>query len=331
MRQVGCEVSASPPGAPLTPAWLHWFAVVTACATVVLIFIGGLVTSTGSGLAVPDWPLSFGQFFPPMVGGVLFEHGHRMAAALVGMLTVTLMVCCHTWESRAWLRWLASGAVGAVLLQGALGGATVLWRLPLATSVTHACLAQAFLCLLVVLAVCTGARWQLAAQRQSEDARVPLRWLAGITTAAVYLQLILGALMRHMGAGLAIPDFPLAFGRIVPPLDSTAVTVHFLHRLGALLVTVLAGWTIVRAVTRHRAEPQLLRPALSLGVLVGVQVTLGALTIWTQRAVLPMTAHVAVGATVLATSLLLSLRASRLLGPETAPLRDISPTPQVMV
>jgi heme a synthase len=135
--------------------------------------------------------------------------------------------------------------------------------------------------------------------------------LATITAGMVYLQLMLGALMRHMGAGLAIPDFPLAFGRLVPPLDSSAVVVHFVHRLGALAVTLCVGWTIARAFSQYRAEKRLLRPALLLGGLVLLQLTLGALTIWTQRAVLPTTAHVAVGAAVLATSVVIALRAAR--------------------
>src|SRR5947199_7520121 len=110
---------------------IHRLAAATAAATFVLLFVGGLVTSTGSGLAVPDWPLSFGQVFPPMVGGVLFEHGHRLVAALVGCLTLALMVLLTQWESRIWVRWLARGAVLAVLLQGTLGGRAGLLALPL--------------------------------------------------------------------------------------------------------------------------------------------------------------------------------------------------------
>ena len=294
------------------PVWVHCFAVVTAGATLVLIFVGALVTSTGSGLAVPDWPLSFGQVFPPMVGGVLFEHGHRLVAAFVGLLTVTLMVLLTQWEPRVWVRWLARGAVLAVVLQGALGGVTVLLRLPLAVSVTHACLAQAFLCLVIALAVCTSPGWQARPAGRVELIQPALWLMATITVGMVYVQLILGALMRHMGAGLAIPDFPLAFGRLVPPLDSVAVVVHFLHRLGALLVILCVGWTMARIFSQHRAERRLLRPALLLGSLVLLQLTLGALTIWTRRAVLPMTAHVAVGAAVLATSVVITLRAARL-------------------
>jgi len=295
------------------PLWVHRFAVVTAGATLVLIFVGALVTSTGSGLAVPDWPLSFGQVFPPMVGGVLFEHGHRLVAACVGLLTVTLMVLLTHWEPRVWVHWLARGAVLAVLLQGTLGGVTVLFRLPLAISVTHACLAQAFLCLVVALAVCTAPGWQERPASWVEQTQPGLRVLAAITAGMVYLQLILGALMRHTGAGLAIPDFPLAFGRLLPPLDSAAVVLHFVHRLGALVVALWVGWTVSRILSRYRAEKRLLRPALLLVGLVLLQLTLGALTIWTRRAVLPMTAHVAVGAAVLATSVVVMLRAARLI------------------
>ena len=297
---------------PVCPVWLHRFAVLTAGATLVLIFVGALVTSTGSGLAVPDWPLSFGQVFPPMVGGVLFEHGHRLVAAFVGLLTVTLMVLLTQWEPRLWVRWLARVAVLAVLLQGTLGGVTVLFRLPLAVSVTHACLAQAFLGLVFTLAVCTAPRWQARPAGGVEQQQPALWVLATITAGIVYLQLILGALMRHMGAGLAIPDFPLAFGRLVPPLDTSAVVVHFVHRLWALAITLCVGWMVARILSRYHAERWLLRPALLLAGLVLLQLLLGAFTIWTRRAVLPMTAHVAVGAAVLATSVVIALRAARL-------------------
>lgn len=301
----------------MCPLWVHRFAVVTAGATLVLIFVGALVTSTGSGLAVPDWPLSFGQVFPPMVGGVLFEHGHRLVAAFVGMLTITLMVLLTQWEPRPWVRWIARGAVLTVVLQGTLGGVTVLLRLPTAVSVTHACLAQAFLCLTVILAVCTAPSWQARTASWVEQQQPALRVVAGITAGAVYLQLILGALMRHTGAGLAIPDFPLAFGRLLPPFDSTAVVIHFAHRLGAVVVAFCVGWSVTRVLRHYRSAGWLLRPALLLAGLVLAQLTLGALTIWTRRAVLPMTAHVAVGAAVLATSVVLMLRASRLVAAPT--------------
>ncbi len=306
------------------PRGVHRFAMLTAGATWLLIVVGGLVTSTGSGLAVPDWPLSFGQVFPPMVGGVLFEHGHRMVAAFVGMLTVTLVVLLSQWEPRPWVRWLAWIALAAVMVQGLLGGLTVLLRLPTVVSVAHACLAQVCLCLTVSVAVCTAPGWQTDRGRWVQPATPSLhlltRWMIGL----IFLQLILGAWMRHTGAGLAIPDFPLAFGRVVPPLASQGVVIHFLHRLGALAVTVAVGWTVLRVMTDYRAEPRLWRPALTLAGLLLVQLTLGALTIWTQRAMIPMTAHVAIGAAVLAMSLLLALRAYQVvspLGPRRPPKR----------
>ncbi len=312
--------TVSPATAPdvEVPRWVHRFAVLTACATLGLIFVGGLVTSTGSGLVVPDWPLSFGQVFPPMVGGVFFEHGHRMVAAFVGVLTVTLAVLLANWEPRAWVRRLGWGALAAVLVQGSLGGLTVLLRLPTAVSVTHACLAQVFFCLTVAIAVCTSPRWLSSRQVAVESVAPSLRVLTRVTVGLIFVQLILGALMRHTGAGLAIPDFPLAFGRVIPPFESQGVVIHFLHRTGALVVAIVISWTVAHVLNRFRTEAQLRRPAVALFVLLLVQVTLGALTIWTQRAVTPMTAHVAIGAAVLATSLILALRATQLIGHHTS-------------
>ena len=307
---------------PQVPRWLHRFAVVTACATLCLIFVGGLVTSTGSGLAVPDWPLSFGQVFPPMVGGVFYEHGHRLVAAFVGVLTVTLAVLLSNWEPRAWVRWLGWGALAAVLIQGSLGGLTVLLRLPTSVSVLHACLAQVFFCLTVTIAVCTSPSWLASRQIGTETTVLSLRVLTRVTVGLVFVQLLLGALMRHTGAGLAIPDFPLAFGRVIPPFVSQGVLIHFLHRLGALAVAIAISWTVVRVLSAFGREAQLRRTALALFALLMLQLTLGALTIWTQRAVTPMTAHVAVGAAVLATSVILALRTARLVGPDHAQMRN---------
>lgn len=292
----------------------HLFGRFTAGATLALIFAGGLVTSTGSGLSVPDWPLSYGQLFPPMVGGVLFEHSHRMIAGTVALLMTALAVWTWRSEARAWVRRLAAAALAAVALQAILGGITVLFLLPTAVSVSHACLAQAFLCMVVTIAVVTGPGWLSAGSRPAPETRPSLLGLAAVTTGLVYVQLILGAVMRHTGAGLAISDFPLAFGRLVPEFTSAAIVVHFSHRIGALAVASSAIWTVRRVLTAHRDEPWLVRPALFLGILVALQVTLGAVTIWTVKAPVPTTAHVATGAAVLATSLVLTLRTYRLFG-----------------
>ncbi len=305
---------------------LHRFAVVLAGATLFLIFVGGLVTSTGSGLAVPDWPLSFGQFFPRMVGGVFYEHGHRMVAAAVGALTVAFAIAAWLVETHAIVRRLALVAVVTVIAQGLLGGLTVIFLLPPAISSAHACLAQAFLCLTVALAVMTRPDWSPAARPAADPGYARL---TAVAAATVYCQLILGATMRHTGAGLAIPDFPLAFGRIVPPFDSAAVALHFLHRLGAVVVTAVIGWTIVRTLRGHGRERALVRPALVAAALVVTQVTLGALTIWTQKAVLPTTLHVACGAAILGTTVVLALRAHRAEAPDAGAARAVLATERV--
>jgi cytochrome c oxidase assembly protein subunit 15 len=303
---------------------LHRFAVLTAGATFVLLFLGGLVTSTGSGLAVPDWPLSFGQVFPPMVGGVLFEHGHRLAATVVGSLTVVLAIWTVIRESRPGVRTLGLFALLAVVLQGVLGGVTVLYKLPLAVSVTHACLAQAFFCITVALALVTGPGWGALGARSAIATSPSLVVLAAGTTTLLFTQILLGALMRHMGAGLSIPDFPLAFGRVIPPLATSHIAVHFAHRVGALVVAVAVGGTVTQVLRHHGSEPALRRPALLAASLLLLQVTLGALTIWSGRAVLPTTMHLVVGAALLATSLVLALRAGRLTAMQATTLEPLA-------
>lgn len=304
--------------------WLHRFAVLTAACTWVLIWVGGLVTSTESGLAVPDWPLSYGMLMPPMVGGILYEHGHRMVATFVGLLTTILAVWLWRSEPRRWMRRLGMAALAMVIAQGVLGGITVLYLLPTPISVTHATLAQTFFCVVVLLAFATSNEWKTAG-RESDGARPPLRTLAIVATGSVYLQLILGATVRHTGAGLAIPDFPLAFGALIPPFESGAVAIHFTHRLFALVVTVAMAWLVIRVWRQYRHEPRFLRPAIALSCLVLLQILLGGTIVWTSRAVLPATAHVATGALLLAASWLVTLRAFIHLVPEAATEFDSVP------
>lgn len=298
--------------------WLRRFAKLVVGATFILIFIGGLVTSTDSGLAVPDWPTTYGHFmfsFPlsQMVGGIVYEHGHRMVASVVGMLMMVLAFWLWLKEPRPYVRRLGFIALLAVIIQGVLGGITVLFLLPTAVSVSHGALAQTFFCLTICLAVFTSAEWRQSPAKVDDSHRPSLQTLTVVTTAAIYVQLILGAVMRHTKSGLAIPDFPLAFGSLIPPFNSAKIAIHFSHRIGALVVTILAVWTIARIVRNYRQEKKLLRPALLLAVTVAIQITLGAFTIWTQKAVVITTAHVATGALILGTSLVLALRAYRLL------------------
>jgi cytochrome c oxidase assembly protein subunit 15 len=311
---------------------LHRFAVFTALSTAFLIFAGGLVTSTDSGLAVPDWPLSYGSLFPRMVGGIFYEHGHRIVAAFVGLLTVILALWAWRRERRRWVRRLAFTALGAVIAQGLLGGITVLFFLPTPVSVTHALLAQTFFCIVVSLALFTSPDWKRGLPAVAERSGTPdLPRLAALTTGAVYLQLLLGALMRHTDSGLAIPDFPLAFGRLIPPLDSPQVAIHFAHRVGALSVAAMVAWTLARVVSKSRDHRRLLLPTVLMAALVVVQITLGAYTVSTgvalneslpfalqplmNHVVIITTSHVVTGALILAVSLLLTLRSFAMVRP----------------
>ena len=265
------------------------------------------MTSTGSALAVPDWPLAFGKLIPPLRGGIRFEWGHRVVAGTVSIMTAVLAVWAWYAEPRRWVRRLALAAFGLVIVQAILGGITVLLLLPLPIAVAHALTAQAFFCVMVAIAIFTNPRFG-EYPKLADDASPPLAVLATITTVVIYLQILIGAVMRHLGAGLAIPDFPMSFGHLVPPFISVGVDVNFAHRCGALIVTAFVLWTVSRVLLFHREEPLLRRPAVGLLCLLALQITLGALTIWSGRAVLPTTAHVAVGAAVLATSFALVVR-----------------------
>ncbi len=296
---------------------MHCFAVFVAVATIGLIYVGGLVTSTDSGLSVPDWPLSYGQLFPKMVGGVFYEHGHRMVAATVGFLTVILAVWTWFREPRRWVRRVGLLTLLAVVCQGLLGGITVLFLLPTAVSIGHAGLAQIFLCLTVSLAVFTSRGWREHEPHLDDSGGPRLRVLAPVTTATIYGQILLGALVRHTGSALAIPDFPLAFGRLVPEMLSRQILIQYVHRLGAVVVTFCIVWAVAAVVRRHRSDPWLVRPALVLAGALVLQVFLGAETVWSGRAVIPATSHVAVGAITLATSVILTLRTYRVLLPRS--------------
>ena len=306
----------SPRSTPMSTAgdsvfspWRHRFAIFTAASTLALIFVGGLVTSTGSGLAVPDWPLSYGMLMPPMVGGVFFEHGHRMVATFVGILTTILAIWTARSEPRAGVRRLAWVALATVIAQGVLGGITVKFLLPTPVSVAHACLAQTFFCVTIAIAYSTSREFLAGPSPQADRANVGPA--AIVATAVVFLQLAVGAVMRHMGAGLAIRDFPLAQGRLIPVFDGPGVAVHFAHRVGALLAFLAVMHLLLHAL-RSR-ETRLVKTAAVALVLVLVQIGLGGATVLSARAVVPTTAHVAVGAAVLGACWLTTLRARRLL------------------
>lgn len=294
---------------------LHGYASFVAFSTLFLIFVGGLVTSTDSGLSVPDWPLSYGRLFPPMVGGVFYEHGHRMVAATIGLLTIVLAVWLWKSEPRRWLRGLGLVALLAVVAQGTLGGITVLYHLPTPVSVAHAGLAQIFFCMTVSIAVFTSKDWLQDTVRRADGWRPSLRTLTALVAGAVYAQTLLGALMRHTRSGLAIPDFPLSFGRLLPPEFTRPVLINFSHRCWAVVVVSLVIWTGARVLRTYREETSLQGPAAALLGGVLLQVLLGAETVWSGREVIPTTLHVACGAFILGASVVLALRARRLFLP----------------
>lgn len=305
---------------------LHRFAVFTSVSTFLLIIAGGLVTSTDSGLAVPDWPLSYGQLMPPMVGGIFYEHGHRMVATFVGFLSTVLAIWLWRREERKWVRVLGFAALLTVITQGILGGITVLYLLPVWVSTMHATLAQSFFSLTIVLAIVTSPSWK--AHSPADIGRLTrTHTLALLATGAVLLQLVLGAVMRHSGSGLAIPDFPLSYTHWVPttssdelasinefrltyydlpPVEMGQIWIHFAHRVWAVFVTLIVLANVLH-VLRNFKEPKMREPAIIQGLLVLVQVLLGALTVWTGKGVQISTAHVAVGALLLGTSVALTL------------------------
>ncbi len=319
---------------------LYRFACFTAGAILLLICSGGLVTSTNSGLAVPDWPNSYGynMFAFPWArwssGGVFHEHSHRLIASGVGFLTIILAVWLWLAEPRRWLKVLGGIALAAVIVQGVLGGLRVI-ALKDEIGIFHAGLAQAFLCLVCFIAFALSRTWDRLGAIALLDgaARHRLRSLAVLITALIYGQLMLGAIMRHAHAELSIRDFPLAYGRILPPLDDaslarinaerldalhlppttkTQIILQMLHRFGALLIAAGVGAVAWRAWRNATLPVSIRRTALLWPVLIAAQIVLGMYAIWTHKAADVATAHVAVGALSLVTGVMLVAMLSRL-------------------
>jgi heme a synthase len=299
---------------PSTPVWLRRFTKLVAASTLFLIFAGAMVTSTGSGLAVPDWPLSYGRLMPPMVGGIFYEHGHRMIASAVGFLTILQAIWLQRREAKRFVRILGWLSLGAVVLQGLLGGLTVLFLLPKPISIAHAGLAEIFFSLNVSIAFFTSLWYQDLRRVEKGDAPVRMAW--GLT-ALIYLQILAGALMRHMGAGLAIPDFPLSFGRLVPAFTSASIVAAFLHRAGGFLVAAAVIAMAVRLLRYERHHP-LRALAHILLFVVTAQVLLGGSVIWSAKSPIITSLHVATGAFTLALSLILTLASRTLAWRRTA-------------
>lgn len=361
--------------------WLHRFAVLTAFCTLALLGVGGLVTSKGVGMAVPDWPTTYGynMFFFPIskwTGGIFYEHSHRLVASLVGTLTAILTAWIWVKEASGWsrnaalagivgtlglmgvrtqtmfvvlaslavlvlfyslwraandprpLRWWAMVAFTAVLVQGVLGGLRVT-QYKDELGIFHGTLAQLFFALICSLAVCTSQWWlsTSAAPTEAPAAATPapgkkLSRAFLITTILILLQLILGATMRHQHAGLAIPDFPLAYGKFWPATDTEAiagynarrmetkgenpitagqVVLQMAHRFLALTIVVHGMAVAVRARRERSPQRPLGRLATAWMLLLLAQAGLGAWTVWSNKAADIATLHVLVGALSLVT------------------------------
>ena len=303
-----------------------------AVSVFLLLVAGALVTSTGSGLAVPDWPLSYGKLMPPMVGGILYEHGHRMIAATVAtMVGLQILVLGFGRADRTTFR-LGLAAFGAILAQAVLGGMTVLFLLPPAISSAHAGLAQIVFALTATIALRTSlfwARFTAEAPRAaaSEGALAKASRLALWAAGATWVQIMLGAIVRHTGAGLAIPDWPLSFGKVVPTgadWAASGVLAHFAHRTFAWAVAALVV-AAAFALRRLGGVPGLRALARLWLALLAAQVTLGATSVWTAKAVWATSAHLAVGGLLWITGVLAAVLLARLGALSTAPVRAGAP------
>jgi cytochrome c oxidase assembly protein subunit 15 len=267
-----------------------------------------MVTSTGSGLAVPDWPLSYGMLMPPMVGGIFYEHGHRMIATAVGILTIIQAIWLQRREPKRYVRVLGWVALGAVIAQGLLGGLTVIFLLPPAISVAHAGLAEIFFCINVAIAFFTSRFFESIRSLEKGDAPAAS---STALLALVYGQILIGATMRHLGAGLAIPDFPLSFGRIIPAFTTAGIAVNFAHRLGGFVVATAVLFMVIRLFRFERNHPLRFLGSLLL-LLVSAQILLGGYTVWSGKHPIITSLHVMTGALTLALTLVLCLTARTL-------------------
>jgi cytochrome c oxidase assembly protein subunit 15 len=329
--------------------WLNRFAWFTCVATLLLICSGGMVTSKNVGLAVPDWPTTFGynMFLFPVskwVGGILFEHTHRLMGSLVGFLTIILAVWLWWGDDRRWVRNLGWIALVGVILQGILGGLRVTMMKD-QIGIFHACVAQAFLGLLVFIALATTKFWTSLADRRFDSQKFsPIQALAVAITVAIYVQLALGATMRHQHRDLAILDFPTANGEWIPDTSAAALAkinvwrdaralsdvtafqiwLQIAHRFIALLIAIAIITFCARVWRETRSFDALKRLSLVWVGLVFGQIALGAWVIWSNKAADVATAHVAVGAVMLSFGVSISAICWRILQRKTDRTRSPS-------
>ena len=313
---------------------LRFFSKFLVFLTIGLIFLGALVKSTESGLSVPDWPTTYGHFmfaFPldQMVGGIKYEHTHRMLASIVGLLT--LVLCIWLWQSKVNLKLKRLGLIAflTVIAQGVLGGLTVKFFLPVWLSMMHGILAQTFLLILVMIAYLLSIEYH---HRKNENDAADGKWLRFILifTGMIYIQLILGNWMRHTQSGLAIPDFPTMGGSMIPsmnqimldrintwrfennmdPVRMGQVHIHLLHRIWAFFILLKLLYINYLAYQKYLNKPLIIKTLFLLNIAVGIQMMLGISTVLFKKEIIVTTLHVTTGAGVLGLSFLLLLRSS---------------------
>jgi cytochrome c oxidase assembly protein subunit 15 len=288
--------------------WLHRYAVAVALCTLLLVAAGATVTSKEAGLSVPDWPLSYGQVMPPMTGNIFYEHGHRMIASAVGFLTVILAAWIWRRDERPWMKKLGFAALAAVIVQGILGGMTVLFLLPPAVSISHACLAQLFFTSTAAIALFTSPSWARDVEPFVDGGGMSVRRLATLAPASVFVQLVLGAAYRHKVINL------------------------MWHVLGAMLVTAVVMFLAVFALLEFRRSRAIRDSAIAMLTITFLQIFLGIAAYMSRISTLdapqPMVVmvlftvlHVAVGALTLASSAVFAIQVRRNIrdaAPETA-------------
>ena len=305
--------------------WPHRWAVVLACATFPLVWVGGLVTTTNSGMAVPDWPSTFGYnlFLYPWESwlrgpfGIFIEHGHRLLASSVGLLAIALAASLWRSEERGWVRWTGAAALGLVVFQGVLGGMRVILN-EQTLAMLHGCIGPLFFALAVAISIFTSRRWLKGDARVAHPHAAQVRWLAIVTCVLLYLQLVFGAVLRHV----PVTSEPAAF--------MLAVRFHLFLAAVLLLHVTSLSWLVLRYFRQVR---WLTQTTLALSVLLGIQLLLGAAT-WIAKFSVPtwaagmfppdftvqaegflqthvVTAHVAIGSLLLATSVIVALAAWR--------------------
>jgi heme A synthase len=269
----------------------HRFAIATAIATFVLLIVGSMVHGTGSSLACPDWPLCYGSFFPKMENGVEYEHSHRLAATAVGIMTVTLTVMLLLQRNRRLIK-LGVAATLLVIFQGILGGITVLYRLPRAISIAHLATSMCFFSLMIVIALRTAP----SPPAIPHGLGATRRWLA-VGWAIILGQIVLGGMVRHTASGLACLDVPLCNGSVWP--ITSPEKVQMIHRFGAVIASAAAIWIALHVRKRAEGSELVRRLALLPVVLVLVQVSLGVASVLSLLDLTVITSHLAVGAALL--------------------------------